>query len=208
MSNRVPTEERKEQILATAQQMFSHQGYHGTTMRDIAQALNMQGGSLYAHITAKEDILWEIVNRAADEFLARGDALRGRAPVPPPTGCGPMLHAHVQVVARNLENATVFFHEWRFLSADRRAALTARRDAYEACFRAVIAQGIAAGEFPHADARMGARLVLSAGNWLYQWFRPDGTLSADEVADQFADRHSLPAGQQVAGCPHSVPPSH
>ncbi len=186
MSNRVPTEARKEQILATAQQMFSHQGYHGTTMRDIAQALNMQGGSLYAHITAKEDILWEIVNRAADEFLAAALPLVD-APGPAAARLRAMLHAHVGVVARNLENATVFFHEWRFLGADRRAALTARRDAYEACFRQVIAQGIAAGEFPYADARLGAVLVLSAGNWLYQWFRPDGTLSADEVADQFAD---------------------
>jgi hypothetical protein len=34
---------------------------------------------------------------------------------------------------------------------------------------------------------MGARLALSAGNWLYQWFRPDGPFSADEVADRFAD---------------------
>jgi AcrR family transcriptional regulator len=186
MSNRVPTEERKAQILATAQQMFSHQGYHGTTMRDIAQALNMQGGSLYAHITAKEDILWEIVNRAADEFLAAALPLVD-APGPAAARLRAMLHAHVGVVARNLENATVFFHEWRFLGEDRRAALTARRDAYEACFRQVIAQGIAAGEFPHADARLGAVLVLSAGNWLYQWFRPDGTLSADDVEDPFAD---------------------
>lgn len=186
MSNRVPTEERKEQILATAQQMFSHQGYHGTTMRDIAQALNMQGGSLYAHITAKEDILWEIVNRAADEFLMA--VTPGvDAPGPASDRLRAMLHAHVHVVARNLENATVFFHEWRFLGEARRTALTARRDAYEACFRQVIAQGIAAGEFPHADARMGTLLVLSAGNWLYQWFRPGGTLSADDVADQFAD---------------------
>ena len=186
MSNRVPTEERREQILATAQQMFSHQGYHGTTMRDIAQALNMQGGSLYAHITAKEDILWAIVNRAADEFLAAAQPYVD-APGPAAARLRAMLHAHIGVVARNLENATVFFHEWRFLSAERRAAITARRDAYEACFRQVIAQGIAAGEFPHADAWMGAVLVLSAGNWLYQWFRPDGTLSADEVADQFAN---------------------
>ena len=60
----------------------------------------------------------------------------------------------------------------------RRAAPTSRaqRDAYEALFRRVIQDGIDAGEFPGADARMGAPLVLSAGNWLYQWFRPDGPL--------------------------------
>jgi AcrR family transcriptional regulator len=165
--------------------MFSRQGYHATTMRDIARELNMQGGSLYAHITAKEDILWEIVNRAADEFLAAATPTVD-APGPAAARLRAMLHAHVGVVARNLENATVFFHEWRFLSTPRRAQIAAQRDEYEALFRRVIQDGIDGGEFPGADARMGARLVLSAGNWLYQWYRPDGPLSPDTVADQMA----------------------
>jgi AcrR family transcriptional regulator len=177
---------RKEQIVQTAGAMFSRQGYHATTMRDIARELNMQGGSLYAHIESKEDVLWEIVERAAGEFLA---AVRPLAdlPLPAEVRLRRMLAAHVGVVARNLDNATVFFHEWRFLSAGRRAQIAAQRDAYEALFRRVIQEGIAAGEFPGADARLGALLALSAGNWLYQWFRPDGPLSAEAVAGQMAD---------------------
>ncbi len=185
---------RKQQIVQTAGSLFSRQGYHATTMRDIARALDMQGGSLYAHIDSKEDVLWAIVERAAAEFLA--------AVGPPATASGPastrlraMLRAHVGVVARNLDNATVFFHEWRFLSPARRAHIAAQRDAYEALFRRVIQDGIDAGEFPGADARMGARLVLSAGNWLYQWFRPDGALSAGAVAAQMA-------GLLIAGLAH------
>ena len=177
---------RKEQIVSTALALFSRQGYHATTMRDIAGALNLQGGSLYAHISAKEDILWEIVDHAADEFLAAVTPIAA-APGPAAPRLRAMLHAHVGVVARNLENATVFFHEWRFLSEPRRAAVVARRNAYEARFRHAIQQGIDAGDWPEADARLGALLVLSAGNWLYQWFRPDGTWSAEEVADRFAD---------------------
>jgi AcrR family transcriptional regulator len=186
MTTRLPTDARKEQILTTAQALFSRQGYHATTMRDIAAALNIKGASLYAHIDAKEDVLWEIVDRAADEFLAAAQPwVAATGPAAPRLRA--MLHAHIGVVARNLENATVYFHEWRFLRGVRREAIAQRRDAYEACFRQVIQQGIDAGEFPGADARMGARLVLSAGNWLYQWFRPAGSLSADAIADQFAD---------------------
>ena len=186
MSTRTPTDIRKEQIVSTAQSLFSRHGYHATTMRDIAGALNLQGGSLYAHISAKEDLLWEIVNRAADEFHA-AVAPPAAAPGTAAARLRAMIHAHVGVVTRNLENATVFFDEWRFLGEERRIAVAARRDAYEGYFRQVIAQGIAAGEFPGADSRMGALLVLSAGNWLYQWFRPAGPLTADEVADRFAD---------------------
>lgn len=177
---------RKEQIFQTAGSMFSRQGYHATTMRDIARELNMQGGSLYAHIDSKEDMLWEIVERAAGQFL---ESVRPLAvlPLPAETRLRQMLAAHVAVVARNLDNATVFFHEWRFLSPDRRAQIAAQRDEYEALFRQVIHDGIVAGEFPGADARLGALVVLSAGNWLYQWFRPDGALSAEAIAAQLAD---------------------
>ena len=176
---------RKTQIMETAGSMFSRQGYHATTMRDIARELNMQGGSLYAHIASKEDMLWAIVERAADEFQA---AVAPLADLPLPAGerLQRMLTAHVGVVTRNLDNATVFFHEWRFLGPARRSIIAAQRDAYEGLFRRVIQAGIDAGEFPGADARMGSLLVLSAGNWLYQWFRPDGALPADTIAAQMA----------------------
>jgi AcrR family transcriptional regulator len=137
MSNRAPADNRKEQIYATAQLLFSRHGYHATTMRDIAGALNLQGGSLYAHISAKEDLLWEIVNRAADEFHA-AVAPVAAPPDPAADRLRAMIHAHIGVVARNLENATVFFDEWRFLNPERRTAIAARRDAYEGYFRQVI----------------------------------------------------------------------
>ena len=73
--------------------MFSRQGYHATTVRDIARELNMQGGSLYAHIDSKEDMLWEIVERAAAQFLA---AVRPLAALPAArerSACDAMLAA-------------------------------------------------------------------------------------------------------------------
>src|SRR5438105_6705523 len=106
--------DRKEQIYSTARSLFSERGYHATTVRDIARELNMQGGSLYAHIDSKEDVLWEIVQRAAEQFFTAVRPLAGE-PVPASLRLRRMLRAHVEVVARNLDNATVFFHEWRFL---------------------------------------------------------------------------------------------
>lgn len=62
--------DRKEQIFSTARALFSERGYPATTVRDIARELNMQVGSLYAHINSKEDVLWQIVDGAAEQFLA------------------------------------------------------------------------------------------------------------------------------------------
>src|SRR3954467_10682700 len=101
------TSQRKEQIVQTAGAMFSRQGYHATTVRDIARELNMQGGSLYAHIDSKEDVLWEIANRAADQFLAGAEPVAD-SDVPAAQKLREMVRAHAAVVAENLTDATSF----------------------------------------------------------------------------------------------------
>ena len=72
---------RRQQIEDTASALFRERGYAATSVRDIAQALNMQGGSLYAHVASKEDMLWSIVVRAAERFDAEvgTDAIDVRA---------------------------------------------------------------------------------------------------------------------------------
>lgn len=180
------TTERVAQIYASGAQLFSQYGYHGTTIRQIAAALDLQGGSLYAHIHAKEDVLWGIIAQAADEFFAAVTPIT-QSDLPPAEKLRAALRAHVGVVAGNLDAATVYFHDWKFLSPERRDAIRSRRDGYEALFRAIIAEGVGAGAFRPLDDKFAALLVLSVGNWLYQWYRADGPLAPDEVADEFAD---------------------
>src|SRR5215210_9523270 len=122
--------DRKEQIYSTARSLFSERGYHATTVRDIARELNMQGGSLYAHIVSKEDVLWEIVSRAAGQFLGAVEPIM-QSDVSPAVKLREMVRAHVGVIADNLADATVFLHEWKFLGEERRALIAERRDRYE-----------------------------------------------------------------------------
>jgi TetR/AcrR family transcriptional regulator, cholesterol catabolism regulator len=179
-------ETRREQIYSTAGALFSRQGYAATSVRDIARELDLQGGSLYAHIASKEEVLWAIVSGAADQFFAAVRPIaEGAAPAPEKLRA--MIAAHVGVVAGQSERAIVFLHDWKFLNSPRREAIAARRDEYEALFRATIAEGIASGDFAPADPKLAATLVLSALNGIPGWYRPGGGLSADEVATSFAD---------------------
>jgi AcrR family transcriptional regulator len=180
----VPT--RREQIEDVASALFSHRGYRATSMRDIARELDIQGASLYAHIPSKEAVLASIVERAADRFhqaiqpIAEG----------PGTAAGRlrrMIAAHVRVVAESRERAHVFLFEWTSLGPDRRDAVARSRNAYEDQFTKVIAEGVASGELAPADARMAAVFLLSAMNALVHWYRPDGPLSPDAIATQYAD---------------------
>jgi AcrR family transcriptional regulator len=181
----MPRPGRKENVLEAALGLFSQKGYHGTTVRDIAQESGMLSGSLYAHVASKEEILFELVMRAADQFT---EALN-------PIADGPgtaseklrlAMVAHIRVVAGSLEAATVFLHEWKALSPERGALILERRRQVDQLFARIIAEGISSGEFRDLNPRFARLLVLSACNWLYAWYDPEGPLQPEEIAEQFS----------------------
>lgn len=179
------TEDRKEQIYETATHLFARRGYNGASMRDIARALDLQGGSLYSHIAAKEELLGTILDRAAEQFLAAITPIAS-GDLPPAAKLRAAVHAHVEVVTANLEAATVYFHEWKFLTGARREAFLARRRQYEQLMRSIVVEGIAAGVFrPEVDPKFATLAILSLVNWLYTWYDPEGELSPAEIADTF-----------------------
>jgi TetR/AcrR family transcriptional regulator, cholesterol catabolism regulator len=204
---------RRRQIEDAASTLFSGRGYAATSMRDIAGSLDLQGGSLYAHVASKEALLWSIVDDAARRFHAAvrpiadgagGAAERLRA----------MVHAHVGVLADGLERASVYLYEWTFLAPERRELVAASRSAYQAMFERVIAEGQASGELAgDHDPKLAAIFVLSAVNALPRWYRPDGPLSLDQVAERYADLFlrgltAPPPLPPATGATTTPPPSH
>ena len=177
---------RREQIYQVAGALFSERGYHATSMRDLASQLGMQGGSLYAHISGKEELLVELVNQAAQQFDDSLLPLRNED-LAPEQKLREAMRRHIEVVANNLESATVFFHEWKHLSPEAYGKVTTWRDTIDALYRDLIREGIDKGVFrKDLDVKMTAYLVLSAVNWTYTWYRPGGKLNAAQIADQFA----------------------
>lgn len=182
-----PSKPRREQILDSASRLFSERGYHATSMRDLAGELGMQGGSLYAHISGKEELLIEIVNQASSQFDTALFFLRDD-PRPAADKLREAMHRHIRVVADNMDSATVFFHEWKHLSPEAYARVTSWRDTIDQFYRDLINQGVAQGQFrADLDPKMTANLILSAVNWAYTWYRPGGQMTPRDVADQYAD---------------------
>ena len=178
---------RREQIYLVAGRLFSLRGYHATSMRDLAAELGIQGGSLYAHISGKEELLSEIVNRAARQFDAALFSLRTED-LTPQARLREAMSRHLTVIAENMETATVFFHEWQHLSPEPLAAVIAWRDGIEAFYRELIAEGVQSGAYrPDLNVKMAANLVLSSVNWAYTWYRPGGPLSPQDVAASFEE---------------------
>jgi len=151
----------------------------------------MRGASLYAHVTSKEDVLWAIVDRSATRFEAAADLAEreanARRPGDPTEILAALVRAHVEVLTTDVDEAGVFVNEWRALGPERRAAILARRDAYEARFRRRIEEGIAVGSFAMTDPAIAAGAILSALNGVAAWYDPDGRLPGGRIADYLVD---------------------
>ena len=181
---------RRRAIEDVASDLFRAHGYAGTSVRDIARALQLQGASLYAHVTSKEDVLWSIVDRAATRFELAADAAEAESEAKRPgdevEALSALIRAHVDVLTQDVGAASVFVHEWRALGPDRRAAVLGRRDAYEARFRRRIEGCIASGAFAMTDPAIASTVLLTALNGVATWFDPEGRLGSDRIADHVA----------------------
>jgi AcrR family transcriptional regulator len=177
--------ERKQQITAVAEKLFNEKGYLATSVRDIADALGIEAGSLYSHVNSKEELLGNIATRCAAEFF---EAIRPIASSNLKTEqkLTDMIVAHVVVITRNLNASAVFFREWRHLSEPQRSQYAQLQADYEAIFRAVIRKGMEENLFKNFDEGFSTRTILSAINWTHTWYRPSGDWTAREVGENLA----------------------
>jgi AcrR family transcriptional regulator len=149
---------------------------------DLAEALGVQKGSLYSHIEGKSDLLWEVAREGAEAFHEALDQVPDEGPIVERIRAA--LRGHLRVVAEQLDIATVFTREWRYLEGERREAFVAERRRYEERFRALFREGRERGELrTDLDDGTAARLALSAVNWAYTWLRPGSP--TDDLADRF-----------------------
>src|ERR671914_1389780 len=173
---------RRTELTRMAARLFAERGYHGTSIGDLAKALGVQKGSIYAHIDSKQDLLYEAMREGANAFHQGLDSIPDD--VAPTERIRLALRAHLRVVAEQLDVATVFVREWRYLEGERRDEIVAERHRYEERFRALFREGRELGELrTDLDEATAALLALSAANWAYTWLQPGR--DTDELADRF-----------------------
>jgi AcrR family transcriptional regulator len=149
---------------------------------DLAEALGVQKGSLYSHIESKADLLWDVAREGAEAFHLALDQVPDEGPVVERIRAA--LRGHLRVVAKQLDVATVFIREWRYLEGERRDSFIAERRRYEERFRALFREGRERGELrTDLDDGAAALVALSSVNWAYTWLRPDA--GTDDLADRF-----------------------
>ena len=173
---------RKDQIIQTASKLFRLKSYEAASMRDIASELGIEAASLYSHIKSKDEILEIICFRKAEEFL-NAIAEVNDIYFDAEEKLRMAIKNHVRIIASDLDAATVFLREWRYLSSEKLKEFVSLRHKYENEYRIIIHQGENENVFDTVDVKFAVLTILSAVNWIVEWYNPKGSMVPDEIAD-------------------------
>jgi AcrR family transcriptional regulator len=176
----------RDEILDAAAQIFSQKGFHATSMQDIAQAVRLQKGSLYYHVTSKQEILVDVLNRALDMLIEHIELVTAQ-PLPPDEKLRQAMQAYLVALLEHRDLAAVMLLELRALEPAYRSRHIPRRDRFERIWRDLIQEGLNQEIFSCEDSGMASRALLGVMNWTITWYRPEGSYSAEKIAGQFAD---------------------
>ncbi len=175
-----------ERIRKAAIKLFRERGYHGTSVRDLAQAVQMETASLYYHYASKQDILGALFDCTMDEMMA------GVEQAAAGTGGAEQrlreaVRFHVEFHVARQDEAFISHSELRALSAQNLERVIVKRDRYEKFMRSVLVAGVEEGCFEIADVRVAATAILMMCSGVSDWFERSGRLSGAIVAEHYAD---------------------
>jgi len=180
----------RDEILDAAAQIFREKGFHAASMQYIAQAVKLQKASLYHHVTSKQDILLALLDRALDLLIEHIEAVASQ-PLPPDEKVRQAIRVYLQAMLENRDLAAVLLLEHRSLEPQYHARHIPRRDRFERLWRDLVQEGKDKGIFNCADPALSARYLMGVMNWTITWYRPDGTLSPESIAAQYADLYLM-----------------
>src|ERR1700742_2683404 len=174
---------KRAEIVAVATEYFGETGYEDTLGADVATAVGLGPTALYHYFESKQQCLFEILVEAVED--ARAEFLRHSE-----GDFAEAFPAGVRVVEQGLVRHP------RPAPREENARLLAFSllKEYESGWRDLLAAGMRAGAIPAADADLLARAVIGAYNSVWAWYRPEGRLTLDQVADFYVPRLLRMAG--------------
>lgn len=172
---------RRGDIIRAAGRLFRQKGYNGTTIRDIADAVNMRSGSPFYHFKSKHEILFKVTTEGIEVMLKNLEAVLAND-LPARECFEACVTTHLDyLLGPGHDFAWVMLNESRLLDPAERAVVQDMTNRYESVFSQVLNRLAAAGDLVDADP-VTRKLILGAMNWSAHWYHAGGAESSNEIA--------------------------
>ena len=175
---------RKDQIIEIATDLFKLKGFSGTSMRDLANEVGMEAGSLYSHVSSKDEILQLICFGMADKFLHHIDNVMSLENCSNEEKLDQAVQGHVRIITNDINATAVFWNEWKYMQEPWLSDFSKMQIEYETKFKSIVEDGSTAGEFCIDDISFTTMAMLSSLNGLQKW--RTYSQSPEELGNSFA----------------------
>lgn len=180
-----PDPDRFQEIVDAAAQIILHKGYSATSIQDIADSVGILKGSLYHYVRSKEDFLYRIIKDVYDEALAD---IAGVSAMKAPAleKLAAFVRAHVVFAAAHLTAYTIQVREFDRLAQERRDEISEGGESYVHVLQEILEAGQEEGAVDEAfEPRLIAVILIGLLNSMTRWYRPDGPLTPEQLADVY-----------------------
>jgi TetR/AcrR family transcriptional regulator, cholesterol catabolism regulator len=176
----------RESLYDAAIAAFAEFGFSGASMRTIATRAGMSLSNLYNYAPSKEDLLVQILRTANYDHLSHTEWAISGAGDDPVDKLTAGVRAYVEYIVANRSEALVAHTEVRYLDEEHRKRLVVARDRIEDLLQKILAEGVATGAFTTPYPREVTRAILTMCAGVAQWYRPDGSMTGEQIADRYA----------------------
>ncbi len=172
-------------LLAAAAHLFRTKGFERTTVRDLAQVVGIQSGSIFHHFKSKEEILRCVMEEVIHFNTDRMKAELAQAKTPRDKLLALIRSELLSINGETGEAMAVLIFEWRSLSEDSQRYILTLREVYEQMWLDTLNEAQAAGLIPASvDTFIQRRFLTGALSWSTYWYNPQGALTIDQLAEQ------------------------
>ena len=179
---------RLNQIYYVAAKIFCDKGYDATSMSDIADAVGITKAGIYHYVKSKQDLLFAIMNFGMDRLEIQV-ITPARAVIDAEQRLRAILRNHALLIIEGsrpegYSPLTVLNDEMAGLTPAHRRKVQLRKRAYLNLLRDTLRQLKDEGKLKDVDATVAAFSLFGMLLWLSRWYKPDGRLTGDEVANE------------------------
>lgn len=173
-------------ILRAALDCFAAQGYHGTSIRQIASRAELSVPGLYHHYPSKQALLVAVLRHAMKDLWARSQAAADAAGPDPEVQLAAQVENLVLFHACRQDLAFIAWSELRSLTRPHLAEQLALRDRQQRVIDAILEDGYRRGVFTTPWPRESSRGIVTLCTSVAQWYRPDGEFTPAELARRYS----------------------